>query len=200
MSRFSTYQKIKDLIIKREIKDAITETEISKLLNISRTPVREALTLLMHEGWIISKSERVKVVSDVSFRELKHIYQIRYDMELMALKLAWPRIDKGYLAKFVQNIVNHDNADNFHEMHKLDRLFHQKVYMSTDNSLLISVLTHINDRLSLLRDEKMDYFVKESNLEHLEIARAIIDDDFEKAASSLESHINNSYKRLVDTL
>lgn len=200
MSRFSVYQKIKDLIINRELKDSITETEISTKLEISRTPVREALTLLMHEGWIVSKSERVKVVSEVSFRELKHIYQIRVDIEVLALKLAWPRLDKSHVSEFIETLNSQSLCQDFEEMHKLDRRFHELIYKATDNTPLIGMLTHINDRLSLLRDDRQNYYVQESNREHLAIAEAIVKDDFDRAAEALKFHINQSYKRLIDVI
>ncbi|MCJ2377649.1 GntR family transcriptional regulator [Vibrio sp. ZSDZ34] len=200
MSRFGVYQKIKDLIINRELKDSITETEISKKLETSRTPVREALTLLMHEGWIISKSERVKVVSEVSFRELKHIYQIRADIEVLALKLAWPKLDKNHISEFIETLNNQSQCQEFEEVHKLDRMFHDLIYKATDNTPLIGILTHINDRLSLLRDDRQNYYVQESNKEHLAIAEAIMKDDFDLTAETLKVHISNSYNRLIDVI
>lgn len=47
-----TYHQLKAKIIANELVGAISENELCQELNVSRTPLREALFRLMTEGWI----------------------------------------------------------------------------------------------------------------------------------------------------
>lgn len=60
--------------------------EIAKRLNISKSPVREAIILLQREGLITAKPRSVFIVSDINLADLREIYPIRASLNALAVK------------------------------------------------------------------------------------------------------------------
>ncbi|MEG2042082.1 MAG: GntR family transcriptional regulator, partial [Hafnia sp.] len=84
-----TYHQLKTKIIANELVGAVSENELCQELNVSRTPLREAIFRLMTEGWIEPSKNKTKTIKPITFSEIKDIFQIRKDIEIMVLNLSW---------------------------------------------------------------------------------------------------------------
>ncbi|MGL5583655.1 MAG: GntR family transcriptional regulator, partial [Cetobacterium sp.] len=93
------YEEIKELIISGKLKtnERIDEDLLSKSLQVSRTPVREAINKLEQEGWISIVPRKGMFVKNISIKEINDIFQVRSNLEPIILKMAFYKIDKDYL-------------------------------------------------------------------------------------------------------
>ena len=60
--------------------------EIAKRLNVSKSPVREAMILLQREGLVKRKPRSIFVVSEINLTDLREIYPIRASLNALAVK------------------------------------------------------------------------------------------------------------------
>ncbi len=87
------YNQLKELIISGKLKPGqrLLEYEIAKNLDISKTPIREAIRELSREGLIIHESRRKLTVVDFNEDDIREILTLRAELESFALGLAIPR-------------------------------------------------------------------------------------------------------------
>ncbi|MCH9686463.1 MAG: GntR family transcriptional regulator [Deltaproteobacteria bacterium] len=67
--------------------ERINEVHLASLLEVSRTPIREALTRLVSEGFVAAKPRRGFFVQDLDDVDIEHLYQIRAVLDPAALEL-----------------------------------------------------------------------------------------------------------------
>jgi len=110
--RAQVYQELRGALRKGLIgsADAATERELAEQLGVSRTPVREALALLMHEG-LISSTGRGFAVPELSLEDLADLYQIRRMLEPGALASAVDRLSAHDFRMLRQFLREQEAAD-----------------------------------------------------------------------------------------
>src|SRR6478672_13616622 len=72
----------------------LAEVALAEQLGVSRGPIREAIGRLASEGLVTVRPRRGAVVSSLSKEEFLELYQVREALELMAVRLAVPRLGK----------------------------------------------------------------------------------------------------------
>jgi DNA-binding GntR family transcriptional regulator len=78
--------------------DWLNESQIARELNISRTPVREALSQLQEQGLVQNRERRGRFVTDIGPEEALQISSLRIILETEALRLAQARMTPEILA------------------------------------------------------------------------------------------------------
>src|SRR6188508_1948864 len=137
----------------------LTEAELCKTFNVSRSPVREALRILATEGFVKKLPNRAFVVRQYNIDEIEELYEVRLALELYAVECLARRgplnkNDKEDLVKLKQtwngllNGSSHKRAD---ELAKLDTLFHETLAHAAGNKTLLRHLRAINERLMVFR-------------------------------------------------
>jgi DNA-binding GntR family transcriptional regulator len=111
--------------------ERLIETEIARGLNISRTPVREALRKLENEGLVVYRTGRGVVVTKVSHDDMNEIYSIRGVLEGLCARLAAERITKKEL-KTLRELIG-----------QMRRRYSQKDFRGT-----VQVHTRFNDLIA----------------------------------------------------
>src|SRR5207245_3748130 len=71
----------------------LNEVALSQELGVSRGPIREALGRLATEGLVTIRPRRGAVVRALSGDEFAEAYQVREALEVMAVRLAVPKLD-----------------------------------------------------------------------------------------------------------
>lgn len=97
----SIYEHIKESILNKELEpnQRINEKEIAESFQVSRTPVREAVVRLAAEGFVEILSHRESLVREVSFKELKEIFQVLGVLDRLAASLIVDQINPQELTK-----------------------------------------------------------------------------------------------------
>lgn len=151
------YDRIREMILEGRLKPGarIDEEGFSKALGVSRTPLREALHRLDHEGLAAIWPRRGAFVADFTKVEILELLELREGLESFATRLASQRataetIDR--LHSLIKPAQLRDLSEhNPRELAQLDRKFHELVYEATGNAKLIEASRRINDQVHLVR-------------------------------------------------
>jgi len=194
------YELIREAISSGALKlgERITERGLAKRLDISPTPIREALKRLEHEGLIERKGPKSLFVSSLSESEIAEIVYIEAILQGVAARFAADKITEGELGEInalyekVVHILDHASGE---EILQLAHRFHEIVNQASGNDILIRFLAtssafNYSHRLYSLNAE-MQYktsHLKDSLDEHLEIFKALIARDGELAERLMVAH------------
>ena len=128
----------------------INENVICEELNISRTPVREALIQLSSEGVLQNMARKGFVVKALSEKEVGELYSVIGVLDGYAAMLSLPHITKKDLADMSFYIESMDlaiKAANFEMYHKQQLAFHNVYIEKCGNGTLIDTISKIKNKL-----------------------------------------------------
>ncbi|MFB2865735.1 GntR family transcriptional regulator [Aeromonas sp. MdU4] len=192
-----TYHQLKVKIIANELVGAISENELCQELSVSRTPLREALFRLMADGWIESSRNKTKTIKPITLSEIRDIFQIRKDIEIMVLNLSWDNQEPELYCAIRDKIEAGFRDNNQLLLLEADNELHEQLLLDCHNSIVTKMVSFIYDRLRMLRSNKMkDESIVNSSTEHLKICDGIIARDIERAREAISLHVDASYNRL----
>ncbi|WP_039728796.1 GntR family transcriptional regulator [Leptolyngbya iicbica] len=206
-----TYQTLRTSILSGELPpgDRLVETQLATQLEVSRTPIREALRQLQREGLVaVDSSGGLRVIS-VSVSDAVHLYDCRIALEEAAVRDACLNASDLTLDELQQSIAQSERAVqreastlNTFEMLNLDYQFHRKIAESTGNPWLTDLLDQVFDKMMLLRVQTTRHNprVLEICHEHRQICGAIASRDPATAIASITEHLNASKVRVVSAL
>lgn len=202
------YERIKEAIRHAQLEpgEPLTETRLSKLLGISRTPVREALQKLVQEGLAESAPGQAVTVATSTIQDVLDVVHIRSLLEPELVRLAAKAItDEG--AKTLQTAVKDlEDAAEKHDLGawtKADVVYHDVIKRACPNQLLGETVVGLRNRVHRLAnlDTKTDPArLVACTQEHAQVADAILKRDPEAAKAAMEAHmaaLNSSlFKRI----
>lgn len=156
MSEFLTlkdhvYNYIAKKIINGELNpnEKINENEIIKKMNISRTPVREALIQLASEGLLENLPRKGFILSSVEENTAKEIYAVIGLLEGYAAKLVAPYITEKELKDmdfYVSSMELAINSNNFEMYYQLQSKFHDTYLELCENTTLLGILVQLKKK------------------------------------------------------
>lgn len=198
--REHAYLYLKELILEGEFKagDRLIERELASKLNISRTPIREALFRLESQGFVKTVPRKGVVVSNISKNEVLEVFTILGSLEVLAVKLAAQRMDKQTQLELDQKIqelleLEEQAEENFNFEHiEMNRLINK----ASKSPKLYEILSGLIDYIHMAAN--MGYETpgrrKDSLKEHIAIMSALRDKESELAEYLMRIHIENSKK------
>lgn len=194
------YEFIKSKIINCEIKPGsdISEDDIMKQLQTSRTPIREALMKLEQEGLVDIFPRKGIFVTQITFKDIYDIFEIREIIETQLVKRGFDKISLEKLVYFKEKFNQMDEEGNYitdKDFFHLDLEFHKMVVETTGNNYLIEFMNKIYDKDYRIRVLTTTLFKEErrrNKTEHLNIINSILNKDKEKTEKYLIEHIENS--------
>lgn len=135
MKKDYIYEEIKKMIITGELKQGenIIEKDLIDKFSVSRTPIREAFKILDMEGWIYSNPRKGYNVSSITFKNVKDLFQIRYEMEPLCLKIANKFFEEKELSELKNEIRMYVKNKNYSSLRLMDEKFHEYIVSSTYN-------------------------------------------------------------------
>ena len=134
------YKEIKEMLISLRFPPGapLSELELAKMLEMSRTPIREALQRLAHEGWVNLGDKKRTSVSVVTRTDIEELYQLRLLVEPFAasevLRLGRGRILAALLDDVVCTIA--ELQGDYGTFARLDTEFHSLVISNAGNERL----------------------------------------------------------------
>lgn len=201
------YKEIKEKILEGKIKanDVLKEEELASKFKISRTPVREALQLLVKEGFLSHKRKVGYIVKPLTKNELREIVGIRSILESYAARLTTENCNKklmNKLEKLLQKTEKALNENNMQKFLKYNWEFHYELYKSSGNKKLVEIIDNLRENFQrysrlLLNISKMPY---ESLKDHKEMIEAMKEKNPEKVEAMVKDHILKGGKALIEYL
>jgi DNA-binding GntR family transcriptional regulator len=149
------YVSIKAAIIEGTLRpgERLRENEIALSLGASRTPVREALSRLEHDGLVTSLKTGGSTVVDLSENDMKDIFGLIRVLETYATRLAAQRITPKQLERLDALCTRAErlaNAD-YERLSELNRQFHEQVIEASGNRRLQALLGNLRSAMQPYR-------------------------------------------------
>ena len=177
-----------------ELGSQLSEVRLAAEMNVSRTPVREAINRLEMEGLLIVEPQRGSFVFSLEPPQLIKLCDAPLCLESAAM-IAAIRHDPDELAKCLGACVDEmtaaRDAEDVPGYLQLDSRFHQILLDESGNRFLNDAYQTIAQKMSALRNRlgrHPDHMAK-SYREHIEMRDAVAARDTEKALAILRDHI-----------
>lgn len=141
-------QRIRRAIITGELAagQKIPQDQIAAELGISRIPIREALQKLEEQGFITIIPHHGAVVTHTSSEEIKELYLVRLQLELLATRATAVRMTAAKVA-VLQRILDAAEialeAQDFERLSNLNQQFHQVAYEISGYPVLCKVIADV---------------------------------------------------------
>lgn len=203
MLMFDVYTRLRNDIISGRLEAGrkLRIEELKSEYGSGASPIREALSLLIPEGFVDRVENRGFRVSNVSWAEFEDLLNMRCWMEGRALRKSIERGGKDWegeivlaLYWFSQAFPNHNGSDEpdekAHERRKLHKALHMALIAECDSPLMLQICSQLFDRNDRYRS-LIDYAQPaERNYleEHDKIVKAALRRDADAAVSLLADH------------
>ena len=190
------YLELKRKILTGEITadTRLMEINLSERMNVSRTPIRDAIRQLAKDGLVTIEPRRGAYVSKISIKDMVDVFEVREDLEGLAAYLAAQRItEEGKIElreltkQYERAVLNEDKEALVH----YDEKFHSSIVGSCDNEVLKEMFEHIRElsmRFRYIYYGDFSHYEK-MPAEHTRIMNAICSGDAKKAREEADSHV-----------
>lgn len=187
------YQQLRQMAMTFQIRpdERVNEVELAERLEISRTPIREALNRLVAEGLLVTHSRGFSARKLIP-KEVADLYEARAEVEATIVRLACVRVsddDLARLEKFVTESIAEREEAGIDRLVQLDVAFHEHLALLSRNDELLRVLRSINDRIYFIRWINMDGRRKTTQGEHWKVFELLKRRDAASAEEQLRKHI-----------
>lgn len=194
----SVFEKIEADILSGKYRsgETFTESKLSELFGVSRTPIREAIRRLEQENLINITTKGVEILG-IEREDIEDIYEIRGRIEGLAAKKCAGCITDEELAKLSEII----DLQEFYTQKGLsekirdtDSEFHEMIYSVCGSNIYLSVLSNLHKRIKKYRRLSIQNpdRAKKAVSEHREIYNALALRDGELAERLAAEHIANA--------
>ena len=181
----------------------LREAELAERFAVSKSPVRDALTRLVHDGLVIVMPRQGYRVAPISLKDVRDIFQYRCVLECACARIAAERSDAQALAALdrFRSFEPHAYPDGFIGY---NRDFHQSVARLSGNARLIDAAASQIDQMdrvialsvNAMRGHDPARLVRE----HADIIDALQARDARRAASLMQRHVMGASKRVCGAL
>lgn len=190
------YHQVKQLILQHRIEpgEKIGLAALAQKLDVSLTPLREALTRLKDEGFVVHHPNRGYFASEISAQEVKELYEVREALEGYALALGISQVDESDLQAMADAVEEHAQAMVKRNAFFEDKILHLRLAAPARNQLLLRMLEQVLDRA--IMKLRVGALPRErgpsAHTEHLDILEAIRKRNVDEAVRHLRKHLRNS--------
>ena len=185
----------KDLIeFKIRPEQRINEVQFAKSLELSRTPIREALNRLASEGFVLFQPNKGFFFRGLDIGDLLDLFEMRAIIEKAAFALLCARADDQGLwqlgAFWTEAKVRYGVGDR-DEILDLDEAFHVSMAELSGNPEIVRQLRALNARIRFVRRMQIEHSPKDALLEsHSALVDAALRRDCEGGMQLLQDHIS----------
>ena len=198
------YTRIRGLFSSGQLtcSDIISANQYAEDLQVSRTPVREALLQLASEGFLVAVDGRGYKIKDFSAKEIHDLFEARRIIETYIVRQlvgSLSEADFAFLHRSLESmkaLLEHEDPSQFL---KPDEEFHLSLVQRHDNLFLESITEHIHTLVSILGPKAIALEKGRQTVieEHSKILEALRQNDGPKAAEAMSFHLDASEKRVL---
>jgi DNA-binding GntR family transcriptional regulator len=193
------YDEIKKRIFNFELMpgDRLSESELAQQINVSRTPLRQALQRLQHGGFVEAIPKVGWLIPSLDFDKFDELYDFRVLIECHAVReLCSSDKDRARLHKLsrIWQVPLKDRLEDPKKVGALDEAFHCQIVEGIDNAEMLRTYHEITERIRIIR--RLDFYNAERTTvtydEHAQILAAIQKGREDEAQRLLRAHIEQS--------
>lgn len=187
------FEELRRAIIKGdlEVGEALRQDEIAKLFNVSRIPVREALSRLEEQGLVRMQRYKGAVVSGLSEEEATELFDFRLLVEPEVIRRAVPLLSPEILGRIRRHCTAFSHSEDPMSWGDLNRDFHSEIYNASKLKFHLELIDKAMNRLDryLRAQLVLSNGMEQANREHFGILEACEAGDAEKASELTARHI-----------
>jgi DNA-binding GntR family transcriptional regulator len=185
--------------------ERLNESRIAKEMNLSKTPLREAINELISIGILVNEPFKGTMVKGLTKREAQELYSLRAVLESFALDLAFKRIgvhelqDLEGIVLEMEEVAKQQDLDRIIE---LDLKFHHYLVELSGHQTLLDIWEKIYGRITLYVTQKSQFFndLKEDAQLHRLLLEIIAKRDIESIKKVLGDHMYHYAETAIATL
>lgn len=202
-----TYNTVKEFILENRIHpgERIYIKDLSTRLNISTTPLREALNRLVQEGFVNHNSHRGYVLQVITISEVEKLYEFSEALETYAIGRAVKNVTPSDLADLQENLSRYKKSieeSYSRERFVINNEFHLKIARLSRNEFIIENVERILEKIAL--KWKLENMAQGRGPvvydEHMAIYTSLKRFDAESAILNMRNHIINAKKDVLKIL
>jgi DNA-binding GntR family transcriptional regulator len=183
----------------------LNERELSEVLDVSRTPLREAIKMLAAEGLVELLPNRGAIAVELTEDDIRHTFELMGGLESLSGELAAQRITDAELAEIramhFEMMAAYTRRD-LSGYYRLNALIHRAINIAAKNPILSATYDRINARLQALRfrsnqdEDKWQTAMREHEL----MVEALSTHDAAAMRAVLATHLKNKLDVVLEQL
>ncbi|MBL1098348.1 GntR family transcriptional regulator [Streptomyces coffeae] len=204
----SVYEDIKTMVMDHEIAPGarVSIEALARALDVSPTPVREALARLEADGLVVKRSLSGYRATELLTRQgVEELFEMRLLLEPRAAALAALHADESQLDALeeIQEAMQSQPGPAgpyaaYREFAVLDQRFHDAVAQAAHRPLLADAVERLHAHLHIFRLSSLPQADDPTAAEHDRVVRAILRRSADRAAEAMADHLNHSLRRQLD--
>jgi len=198
------FEELQRAIVKGDLAvgEALRQDEIAKLFNVSRIPVREAISRLEQLGLVKNQRYRGAVVSGLSADEATELFEFRLLVEPELIRRAVPDMSGRALRKARACCNAFSESTDPMSWGDLNREFHYEIYSASEFRFHLDAIDNAMNRLEryLRAQLVLSNGMERANEEHFGILKACEAGDAGQAAELTSAHIRGVRDSFLDHL
>lgn len=204
------YHSIKKMIFDGVFKpgERIVESRLAKEMNVSRSPIREAIRALEKEGLVVIDEKSRIIVYKPTVKDVEDIYQCRMALEALAVKVTVQKATDVEMKRIEDSLsltkakIKQPNGYDKDEVIRLNEEFHDLIMTFSRNNRLQKQLNDLRSLMFLYRiinfyGEGRDWTIYN---EHAEIFSFMKERNEEAASEAMVRHLTADYNHLTQVL
>jgi DNA-binding GntR family transcriptional regulator len=183
----------------------LNERELSEVLNVSRTPLREAIKMLAAEGLVELLPNRGAIAVELSEADVQNTFEVMSGLEAQSGELAAERITAAELAEIkamhYEMLAAYTRRD-LPTYYRLNAAIHRAINTAAKNPVLTATYNQVNARLQALRFRSNQDGEKwrAAVTEHEQMIEALSTRNAAAMRAVLLAHLNNKRDVVVEQL
>lgn len=190
------YVALRDAILSHQLPPGtrLSVPDMARRLGISRSPAREAIARIAHEGLARMEPNRGAVVSDLGAEDLVEIYSLREVLEGLACRQASRRMDDDAISRLQAILDSHEEAvaaNDIERHYELDVGFHATIREIAGHQRLIESLDRLQGqiRVAMFKTRRSPGGMPQALAEHHTIMDALRARDPDRAERAGRAHV-----------
>lgn len=176
--------------------DRLVESELAEWLEVSRTPIREALQRLETQS-LLTRDGRSLIVASLDHSQLAELYVVRAELEGLAARLAARHATEEEI-RLLGAMVAEDRAllGDPQALSRANRRFHSQIHLASHNRYLVQQLGLVHRSMALLATTSLAVEGRGADAldEHARIVDAVAAGDGDAADAALRAHISQAFE------
>jgi DNA-binding GntR family transcriptional regulator len=200
------YTKIRQKIILGDFMPGtlLSENELANELNMSRTPIRTAISHLESEGFVVSLKNRGILVKEISVKEILDMIEVMITYEIQAIDSIIERgcpIDIPELEKCLNKQIEASRQDNYPEHVRYSHLFSRCIISVLNNQVMLQNMDSYQDKIIMIATINWKRTPHQPHYSYNRINeslyQALTSSDFEGAKQIVKEALRNTRNRVV---
>lgn len=199
------YDSIKRSILAGQFKPGahLVENRIASELEISRAPVREAMSRLGREGLTVDKPRRGTFVRIFDAKDIVDIYNTRIAIESAAVRLAVrAKVALEPIEKTIDALARAASTGDVTKTVDLELRIHEQICEASENPYILMSFRSLTGpiRIALGMDDAAYADLQDVATEHLPLMEAMRSGNADLAATTIEAHIVSTVGSVLERL